>query len=336
MAESQPIRVLVVDDHAVVRGGLAAFLLAFDDLELVGEASGGEEAVRMCRRARPDVVLMDLVMPEMDGAAATRAIRAECPQVQVIALTSFREEELVQGALQAGAIGYLLKNVSADELADAIRKAHAGRATLAPEAAQALIRSATQPPPAGARPHRQGARGAGADGGGAEQPRHRRAIDRQPLDGQVPCEQRALQARRVEPHRGGGDGAAEQDRVALGGQPKPHPSADADGGFGVYVAPSRPRIDHPRLARGLVRSRSLACPGQWARAKTIQTSTLLSAIRPARPGGQPTILEPAKGHEAWKPRRAWDARRDAGCERGADAQGIGAGAPGRIWPLRPA
>jgi len=149
MAESQPIRVLVVDDHAVVRGGLAAFLLAFDDLELVGEASGGEEAVRMCRRARPDVVLMDLVMPEMDGAAATRAIRAECPQVQVIALTSFREEELVQGALQAGAIGYLLKNVSADELADAIRKAHAGRATLAPEAAQALIRSATQPPPPG-------------------------------------------------------------------------------------------------------------------------------------------------------------------------------------------
>ena len=149
MPESQPIRVLVVDDHAVVRGGLAAFLLAFDDLELVGEASGGEEAVRMCRQARPDVVLMDLVMPEMDGAAATRAIRAECPEVQVIALTSFREEELVQGALRAGAIGYLLKNVSADELADAIRKAHAGRATLAPEAAQALIRSATQPPPPG-------------------------------------------------------------------------------------------------------------------------------------------------------------------------------------------
>ncbi len=149
MPESQPIRVLVVDDHAVVRSGLAAFLLAFDDLELVGEASGGEEAVRICRQLRPDVVLMDLVMPEMDGAAATRAIRAECPDVQVIALTSFREEDLVQGALQAGAIGYLLKNVSADELADAIRKAHAGRATLAPEAAQALIRSATQPPPPG-------------------------------------------------------------------------------------------------------------------------------------------------------------------------------------------
>jgi len=149
MSESQPIRVMVVDDHAVVRGGLGAFLLAFDDLELVGEASGGEEALRLCRQARPDVVLMDLVMPGMDGAAATRAIRTECPQVQVIALTSFREENLVQGALRAGAIGYLLKNVTADELADAIRKAHAGRPTLAPEAAQALIHSATQPPPPG-------------------------------------------------------------------------------------------------------------------------------------------------------------------------------------------
>lgn len=99
MPESQPIRVMVVDDHAVVRGGLTAFLLAFDDLELVGEASGGEEAVRICRQVRPDVVLMDLMMPGMDGATATRAIRAECPQVQVIALTSFREEDLVQRAL---------------------------------------------------------------------------------------------------------------------------------------------------------------------------------------------------------------------------------------------
>jgi len=145
MSESGPIRVLLVDDHAVVRSGLSAFLLAFDDLELVGEASSGEEAVRLCDRLQPDVVLMDLVMPGMDGAQATRAIRDKCPAIQVIALTSFKEQELVEGAMEAGAIGYLLKNVSADELAGAIRAAHAGRPTLAPEAAQALIQATREP-----------------------------------------------------------------------------------------------------------------------------------------------------------------------------------------------
>ena len=149
MTESNPIRVMLVDDHAVVRSGLGAFLLAYDDLELVGEAASGEEAVRKCEQAQPDVVLMDLVMPGMDGAAATHAIRERCPQIQVIALTSFKEEELVQGALQAGAIGYLLKNVSAEELAEAIRNAHAGRPTLAPEAAQVLIQATREPPSPG-------------------------------------------------------------------------------------------------------------------------------------------------------------------------------------------
>ena len=149
MTKPTPIRVMLVDDHAVVRSGLAAFLLAYDDLELVGEAASGEEAVRLSQQLRPDVVLMDLVMPGMDGATATRAIRERCPQIQVIALTSFKERELVQGALEAGAIGYLLKNVTADELADAIRKAHAGRPTLAPEAAQALIQATREPPAPG-------------------------------------------------------------------------------------------------------------------------------------------------------------------------------------------
>jgi two-component system, NarL family, response regulator LiaR len=141
MSEGKPIRVMIVDDHAVVRSGLGAFLMVFDDFELVGEASSGEQAVRICDQVRPDVILMDLVMPGMDGAAATKAIREKVPDIQVIALTSFREQELVQGALQAGAIGYLLKNISSDELANAIRGAHAGRPTLAPEAAQVLINS---------------------------------------------------------------------------------------------------------------------------------------------------------------------------------------------------
>lgn len=143
MSEPNSIRVMLVDDHAVVRSGLSAFLLAFDDLDLVGEASNGVEAVRICRDVQPDVVLMDMVMPEMDGATATQQIRQNFPDVQVIALTSFKEDNLIHRALEAGAIGYLLKNVGADDLADAIRDAHTGRPTLAPEAAQALIETAT-------------------------------------------------------------------------------------------------------------------------------------------------------------------------------------------------
>lgn len=145
MSEGKPIRVMVVDDHAVVRSGLKAFLMVFDDLELVGEASSGQEAIQLTERVQPDVILMDIIMPDMDGPATTRAIRARWPDVQVVALTSFREDELVKNALKAGAIGYLLKNVGADELADAIRSAHAGRPTLAPEAAQVLIQASRQP-----------------------------------------------------------------------------------------------------------------------------------------------------------------------------------------------
>lgn len=143
MAAQAPIRVMIVDDHAVVRSGLSAFLLAFDDLECVGDAAGGADAVRRCVSLKPDVILMDLVMPDVDGAEATRRIKEECPNVQVIALTSYKEDELVQNALRAGALSYLLKNVTADELAAAIRAAYAGRPTLAPEAAEVLIRAAT-------------------------------------------------------------------------------------------------------------------------------------------------------------------------------------------------
>ena len=135
------IKILIVDDHSVVRSGLGAFLQVFDDFELVGEASNGREAIDVCAVKLPDVILMDLVMPEMDGAQATQAIRERFPDTQVIVLTSFKEENLIESALQAGAIGYLLKNVSADELAGAIRSASIGRPTLAPEATQALIRA---------------------------------------------------------------------------------------------------------------------------------------------------------------------------------------------------
>jgi two-component system, NarL family, response regulator LiaR len=141
MNENNPIKVMLVDDHAVVRSGLGAFLMVFDDLELIAEAGSGKEAISQCERQQPDVILMDMMMPEMDGATATQVIRERWPHVQVIALTSFKEEDLVQRVLKAGAIGYLLKNVGADELATAIRSAHAGRPTLAPEAAQALIQA---------------------------------------------------------------------------------------------------------------------------------------------------------------------------------------------------
>ena len=149
MSEQNPIRVMPVDDHAVVRSGLRFFLLGFDDMELVGEAEGGEEAVQLCAEVQPDVILMDLMMPGMDGATATRAILERCSQTQVVVLTSFHEEGLVKNALQAGAISYLLKDVQADELAAAIRSAYAGRPTLAPEAAQALLHAATHPPKPG-------------------------------------------------------------------------------------------------------------------------------------------------------------------------------------------
>jgi two-component system, NarL family, response regulator LiaR len=146
---SGPIRVMLVDDHTMVRRGLAAFLKVFDDLELAGEAESGEAAIQLCAEVMPDVILMDMVMPDMDGAAATRLIRQQFPQVQVIALTSFKEGDLVKNALEAGAIGYLLKDVSAEELVQAIRAAHSGRATLSPEAAQALVETANQPPAPG-------------------------------------------------------------------------------------------------------------------------------------------------------------------------------------------
>ena len=143
---THPIRVMLVDDHTMVRKGLATFLKVFKDLLLVGEAESGAAAIKLCGEIQPDVVLMDMVLPDMDGATITREIRLKFPQIQVIVLSSFKEGELVKKALDAGAIGYLLKDVSADELGTAIRSAQAGRATLSPEAAQSLVENATLPP----------------------------------------------------------------------------------------------------------------------------------------------------------------------------------------------
>jgi NarL family two-component system response regulator LiaR len=149
MTQSNPIRVLLVDDHMVVRSGLSTVLAVYDDINLVGEAGDGEEAFRLCERLQPDVVLMDLLMPRMDGVTAIKAIKERWPQIQVIALTSFKEKEYVEGALKAGANGYLLKNVSAEELVNAVRRAAAGQPSLSPEAAQVLIQKVNEPPPPG-------------------------------------------------------------------------------------------------------------------------------------------------------------------------------------------
>jgi NarL family two-component system response regulator LiaR len=139
MTELQSIRVLIVDDHPMVRGGLKDFILAYDWMEPVGEAQNGVEAVEFCATHEVDVVLMDMVMPLMDGSEATRRILALGKPLKVIVITSFHERDLVQQALKAGATSYLLKNVSADELAGAIRAAHGGFSTLAPEVTQALL-----------------------------------------------------------------------------------------------------------------------------------------------------------------------------------------------------
>lgn len=145
MTEAKPIKVMIVDDHPIVRDGLKSVLLAADDMVLAGEAGSGREALARCRESLPDVILMDVVMPGMDGLETTRAVLGQYPEVKIVVLTTFPEEDLVQKALAAGAIGYWLKNAPADALADAIRSAYAGQATLAPEATQALIRARTSP-----------------------------------------------------------------------------------------------------------------------------------------------------------------------------------------------
>ena len=144
MQNCKPIQVMIVDDHLMVRDGLKVFLSVYEDIKVVADTGNGQTALELCLQLHPDVVLMDIVMPEMDGPTATALILEQCPQVQVIALTTFVEQELVQQALKAGAISYLLKDVHPDRLAQAIRDACVGQGTIDATVAQALIKANNQ------------------------------------------------------------------------------------------------------------------------------------------------------------------------------------------------
>lgn len=143
MSELRKIRVMTVDDHEIMRGGIRFAMLAIDDIELIGEARSGQDALALCGKLLPDVVLMDMKMDEMDGVATTAALKAALPNTQVLVLTSFYDRDLVQGAMQAGAVGYVLKDTSTEDLAGAIRAACVGQTVLCPEAASALVETPT-------------------------------------------------------------------------------------------------------------------------------------------------------------------------------------------------
>ncbi len=150
MPERKPIKVMIVDDHPIVRDGMKNMLLVFEDLVFAGEAENGRAALACLRQSVPEVILMDIAMPEMGGIDATRAILAQYPQVKIIMLTSYPEDDLIQESLQAGAMGFLLKNSSIETLANAIRSVYAGQPVLAPEVTKALIRIKTAPVKPGA------------------------------------------------------------------------------------------------------------------------------------------------------------------------------------------
>lgn len=150
MNEQAKIRILIVDDHQVVRQGLRTFLELHDDMLVVGEAGDGATAVTLARAVQPDVILMDLVLPRLDGISATRAIKSQQAQVQIICLTSFMDDERVLPAIQAGASGYLRKDVSPDELAAVIRAAQRGETRLPPDIVRQLMAQVAQPPARGA------------------------------------------------------------------------------------------------------------------------------------------------------------------------------------------
>jgi len=141
MSELAPIKVVIVDDHPVVRNGIMNMLLIFDDIELVGEAGGGLELLSQLQETVPDVILMDMVMPGMDGVETTRAVLAQYPDVKIIVLTTFPDDDVVRDVLEAGAMGFITKNIEIETLADAIRATHAGQTFLTPDATAALMKT---------------------------------------------------------------------------------------------------------------------------------------------------------------------------------------------------
>ena len=145
MSDSESIRVLIVDDRPIVRHGIRTMLLTFDDMSVVGEAGNGIEALALCRENTPDVILMDVVMPQMNGVETTRAVLKQYPQMKIIVLTTYPDQDLVQETLEAGAIGFLLKDTPIETFGNAIRSANAGQSTLAPEATQALVQAKSRP-----------------------------------------------------------------------------------------------------------------------------------------------------------------------------------------------
>jgi two-component system, NarL family, response regulator LiaR len=198
MSQARMIRVMIADDHDLLRGGIAMLLQTYPDIKLIGEASNGIDAVELSNRLRPDVILMDLRMPEMDGTAATRLIRQQCPNTQVVVLSSYADEELVQSALSAGAISYLVKSCSIELLINAIHDAIEGKATLSRQRRAAPANTtvyADQP----------GTRSSQPDGAGVKQQPDCRTAHHQPFDSQEACQQCADQASHHQPHRGSGN-----------------------------------------------------------------------------------------------------------------------------------
>jgi len=149
MSKTKSIDVLIVDDHPIVRHGIRTIMLTFDDINVIGEAGNGQEALAFCQETLPDVILMDIVMPGMNGVEATQALLERYPQLKIIMLTSFPDQDAVQQTLEAGAAGYLLKDTPKEVVGEAIRSAHEGRTVLAPEATEALIKARTSPPKPG-------------------------------------------------------------------------------------------------------------------------------------------------------------------------------------------
>jgi two-component system, NarL family, response regulator LiaR len=145
MHDNQTIRVMIVDDHTITRDGIKTLFLLYDDLVFAGEAGNGRDAIEVSKKIKPDVILMDLELPILDGCAATRQIKAINPEVKIIALTSFFDKRMVKDAIKAGACGYIIKNVSPDQLAQYIRDAFSGKTSLSPEATNAIIEEIKEP-----------------------------------------------------------------------------------------------------------------------------------------------------------------------------------------------